>query len=39
MIPVVDILYFCGTIALVTGMGIFIVRSMRDGKSNEDDSS
>lgn len=41
-IPLVDILYFGATIILVTGMGIFIVRSMRskdDGQSNSDDTN
>jgi hypothetical protein len=36
-IPVVDILYFVGTIVLVTGMAVFIVRSMRS--SDQEDSN
>ena len=38
-IPLVDILYFLGTIALVAGMGIFIVRSMRSGENEQSDST
>lgn len=38
-VPLVDVLYFVGTMVLVTGMGIFIVRSMRSGKDDESDSN
>jgi hypothetical protein len=37
--PIVDILYFAGTMVLVTGMGIFIVRSMRSKNDEESDSA
>lgn len=37
-IPIVDILYFGGTIILVIGVGIFIVRSMRSGSDGTSES-
>lgn len=37
-IPIVDILYFGGTIILVIGVGIFIVRSMRSGRDGTSES-
>jgi hypothetical protein len=38
-IPIVDILYFGGTIILVVAVGIFIVRSMRSGSDGTSESS
>ena len=36
MPPIVDILYFCGTMVLVIGMGIFIVRVMLTKNDTDD---
>jgi hypothetical protein len=38
MPPIVDILYFCGSMVLVIGMGIFIVRVMRTKNESDDDT-